>query len=356
MQEIAVGQKASLGQIARQHAVLGAFVAVYVAVAIWLASIYGAPVNDDKIGALLRDFALRVPQMLFFVLFWRLLYLTYVRRVPDRMQALKQDVAGFLSDRERMIGGIVGVAIITPMLLSFANLKNLIPVLNPFSWDVTFRDLDKWLHFGVLPHEPLHAILGHDLILSFTTGVYNMWLFLMYLVLLVACFLRPGNADRMQFLLAFVLTWAIGGNVIATIFSSAGPVYFYGLGLGDDYLGLMQILSSHAEAGGLSVVDTQNLLWGFYTLEPSVNAISAFPSMHVASSVLMAIFAFRWSPLAGWLMSGFATIILIGSVLLAWHYAVDSYAGAVIAVLCWLAVKPLVRWSHPAGDRTASQG
>jgi hypothetical protein len=331
----------------RQHAVLAGLVTVYVAVAIWLSSRYGVTVNDNKIGALLRDFALRVPQMVFFVVFWRLIYLTYVQRVTNRGAALKADVRAFLSDRDRIVGGLIGVAIMTPMLLSFANVKNLIPVLNPFGWDVWFKDLDAALHFGVLPHEPLHAVFGHPLVISFITGIYNMWLFLMYLVLLVACFLRPGNADRMRFLLAFVLTWAIGGNVIATLFSSAGPVYYDRLGLGGDYDGLMAILQAHAATGALTVVETQDLLWRFYTREPSINAISAFPSMHVASSVLMALFAFRWSRLSGWLMTAFATIIMIGSVLLAWHYAVDGYAGAVIAVMCWFLAKPLVALSHP---------
>ena len=28
-------------------------------------------------------------------------------------------------------------------------------------------------------------------------------------------------------------------------------------------------------------------------------------------------------------------MVLLGSVLLAWHYAVDGYAGAMIALACW---------------------
>jgi membrane-associated phospholipid phosphatase len=39
----------------------------------------------------------------------------------------------------------------------------------------------------------------------------------------------------------------------------------------------------------------------------------------------------------------FAAIIAVGSVLLAWHYAVDGYAGAAIALACWWLAGRLAR-------------
>lgn len=343
MRSLAVSGGVGLGFLLRRHALLGLMVAAYAVVAFWLSRIYGVSASGEKVGALIRHFVTYVPQMIFFVVFWRLLQLTYVERVPDRFGALKAEVIRFLSERERLAGGAIAVVIMTIMLISFAQLKNLIPTLNPFSWDVAFMNLDRTLHFGWLPHEPLLAVFGGYYSISFFTGIYNVWLLLMYFVLLMACFLRPESQVRMQYLVAFVLTWAIGGNLIATLFSSAGPVYFGPLGLGDTYDGLMQRLQDHAATGALTVVETQNLLWRFYSMDTSINAISAFPSMHVASSTLMAIFAYRLSRLAGVVMTLFAVSMMIGSVLLAWHYAVDGYAGAVIAIACWYAAGILVR-------------
>jgi membrane-associated phospholipid phosphatase len=63
--------------------------------------------------------------------------------------------------------------------------------------------------------------------------------------------------------------------------------------------------------------------------------ISAMPSMHVGGIVLVAIVAWRrWRPLgaACW---GYAGVIQIGSVVLGWHYAIDGYAGALLAWGCW---------------------
>lgn len=329
----------------RRHAFLAGLILAYAALAFGLSSAYGEAVADDKIGALALSFARMVPQMVLFVLIWRLFHLTYVQPVENRYAVIRSEVTDFLTDRERMTSSAIAVALMTLMLVSFAQIKNLIPTLNPFSWDVWFMELDRTLHFGVLPHKFTHAVFGGDLAISFFVGIYNLWLFMMYFVLLIACFLRPGNPVRMQYLVAFVLTWGIGGNLLAILFSSAGPIYFDVLGLGDAYSGLMTRLYEHAATGPISAVETQELLWHYYTMEDSVSAISAFPSMHVASSTLMAVFAFQMSRRVGLAMSAFALGIMIGSVLLGWHYAVDGYVGAAVAVLSWYAAGWLVRLS-----------
>lgn len=338
-----MSEPAGLGQILRRHVLLVALVAVYGAIAWWLTSFHQINISDDKAGILVRSFATKVPQMIFLVLFGRLLYLTYVLRVEDRIGTLKQEALAFLTDRERMASGLIAVVVMSASLVAFAQIKNLIPELKPFSWDVTFMELDRLLHFGVLPHEYLHAVFGGDYSISLFTGLYNIWLFLMYFSLVVACFLRPDSAVRMQFLIAFVLTWAIGGNLFAVIFSSAGPVYYALLGLGDAYAGLMARLDQHAATGALSVVETQALLWTVHIHPNGLNAISAFPSMHVASTTLMTIFAFSFSRRAGILASIFLVSIMLGSVLLAWHYAVDGYVGAVIAAASWVVAGWLTR-------------
>ena len=343
MRTIAIGGTVGISQIMRRHLLLLGLVAVYGAVAWCLTIFHKVNISDDKAGILVWSFATKVPQMIFLVLFGRLLYLTYVLRVDDRLGILKQEAVTFLTDRERMASGFLAVLIMSGSLVAFAQIKNLIPELKPFSWDVTFMQLDRLLHFGVLPHEYLHAVFGGDYVLSLFTGLYNIWLFMMYFSLVVACFLRPDSAVRMQFLIAFVLTWAIGGNLLATIFSSAGPVYYALLGLGDVYSGLMHRLDQHAATGALSVVETQALLWNVHIHPNGINAISAFPSMHVASTVLMAIFAFSLSRLAGIVASIFVVAIMLGSVLLAWHYAVDGYVGAAIAATSWAMAGWLVR-------------
>lgn len=332
----------SLAQVLRQHALLASLALAYFLGSTWLSVRYLTSTREGDVGAALGSFFLSVPQMVFFVLFWRLLKLTYVDRAPDRLARLKAEVLAFLAQRDRMIGGVLALGLMVVIMLSFTQMKNLIPTLNPFSWDMTFMKLDRALHFG-RPDVYLQAIFGGHYTISFFTGIYNVWLPLMYFMMLAACFLRPESRVRMQFLLAFVLTWGIGGNLLATVFSSAGPAYYARLGLGDTYDALMTALRAHAATGALTVVETQDLLWKLYSRPEPVNLISAFPSMHVGSSVLMAIFAFRWHRFAGTAVSVFAAAMMIGSVLLGWHYAVDGYAGALIAGLCWWSAGRILR-------------
>ncbi|WP_348626143.1 phosphatase PAP2 family protein [Mesorhizobium sp. LNJC403B00] len=82
----------------------------------------------------------------------------------------------------------------------------------------------------------------------------------------------------------------------------------------------------------------QDIVWsGYIGATPGSLGISAFPSMHVAMAVLFALYATRRSRLAGLLMWAFAAIIMVGSVVLGWHYAVDGYASVLISIAIWKA-------------------
>jgi membrane-associated phospholipid phosphatase len=332
----------SLG-VLRRHLLLAGLVGLYGLIGALLSRHFGLAVETTKVGVLVTHFLTKVPQIIFFVLFWRLIHHSYIARAPDRLAALKADVQGFLSNRDQLLGGAMATVLMAVVLLVFAQTKSLVPIIQPFAWDPFLADLDRLLHFGTDPYVIAHAVFGSQPSLTFFTGLYNIWLLLVYLALFGACFIRPDSVARMQFLVAFLLAWAIGGNLMATIFSSAGPVYFALLGFGETFVPLIDLLNVHTATGALSVTETQKLLWDFYTAPQSINAISAFPSMHVTSTVLISIFAFQISRWMGWAMTAFALCIQIGSVLLGWHYAVDGYAGAVIAVLSWKAAGFLVR-------------
>lgn len=332
--------------VLQRHLLLAALVLIYGLTAYSISWYVGAPVREERAGTMFAKFLVDIPMMVFFVLLWRLLDLTYVRRDPDRFGTLKAEVLGFVKDPDRILGGLIATALMTGTLIAYSQLKSLIPILQPFSWDETFMKLDRLLFFGVDPYRIFHAVFGGTLSLTFFTGIYNFWLFMMYFVLLGACFMRPDSRVRLQFLIAFLLCWSIGGNLLATVFSSAGPVYYARLGLGDTFAGLMGLLQTHAETGAITVINTQNLLWDLHTQSQPLHAISAFPSMHVTSSVLMAIFLSRLSRTLGTFAWLFALGIMIGSVLLAWHYAVDGLAGGLIALAGWGAAGWLLRVFH----------
>jgi membrane-associated phospholipid phosphatase len=89
----------------------------------------------------------------------------------------------------------------------------------------------------------------------------------------------------------------------------------------------------------------QEVLWQTYVNgSGSIGGISAMPSLHVASSVLLALYGFRVSRAHGWCLTAFALMIFLGSIHLGWHYAVDGYLGAAVAFGSWAIAIRLQQW------------
>jgi membrane-associated phospholipid phosphatase len=128
------------------------------------------------------------------------------------------------------------------------------------------------------------------------------------------------------------------GSLLATLLSSGGPVYFGRLtGLPDPYVPLMDYLQAAGEVSVVWALKVHDALWqshmtGAYDFG---SGISAMPSIHVATAVLFALLGWRVDRRLGIAFTVFAAVIMIGSVHLAWHYAVDGYLSAVLTVLIW---------------------
>jgi membrane-associated phospholipid phosphatase len=88
----------------------------------------------------------------------------------------------------------------------------------------------------------------------------------------------------------------------------------------------------------------QDTLWQSYTQGGLVAGISAMPSMHNATALLLALVGARIDWRLGILLWIHCALIFIGSIHLAWHYAVDNYVGWAIALACWWLARPVARW------------
>lgn len=343
MQITAVETEGTMRLALRRHFLLIVIVGLYAAIIWSIPSSHFQDVSVTSLRIVVENFAVTIPQIVCIILIWRLFHATYVVKPVDRSDWIKEDILAFLRDRERLVSGVLAATVVSFGFATYARGKSLIPILNPFSWDETFMQLDKTLHLGTQPFEILDGLFSSDLMLTVLARNYDFWFAMLFFVLYTTCFVRSDSPARMQYLIAFVFTWAVGGTLIAMIFSSAGPVYYERLGLGPTFQPLMQILLDKAGPTLTSSVDLQNDVWRMYAMPKGFSVISAFPSMHVATSTLMVIIAFQFRRWAGVLMSIFAALIMLGSVMLGWHYAVDGYAGALIAVLCWKIAGWLIR-------------
>lgn len=222
--------------------------------------------------------------------------------------------------------------------VGFIAIKKAIPHVVSFSWDQTFMALDNTLHGGVLPHEWLTPLFSTPFSLLAINVLYNMWF-----VVILFCFFWFGYAKqdsflRQRYLIAYLSLWFVGTCVLGTVLSSAGPCFYGFVVPGENpYADLLATLKSANEIYPIWAVPTQETLWQSHLVGyGEVEGVSAMPSLHVATSVLFILLARDWGQRWFlWFTVPFALAILVGSVVLGWHYAVDGYAGALLAVACW---------------------
>ena len=263
--------------------------------------------------------------------------------------AIGRMIASDLLAPERVANFIHANIAFVLFMSAFVTLKIILPSLNPFQWDMTLAEWDRVLHLGSHPYQILQPALGYPHVTKALDFTYNLWFFATFGCWIVLSAARCDSAVRQRFLTAFIVTWFLGTCVLGTFFSSVGPV-FYGRLLGgeDPFQPLMIYLKEASSVSPLWALDIQDWLWsGYVNGTGIVKGISAMPSMHVATCILFILLGFSsgkyW---LGWLAAAYATLIFLGSIHLAWHYAIDGYAGLAVALAGWYAAGWLVRWDR----------
>ena len=129
---------------------------------------------------------------------------------------------------------------------------------------------------------------------------------------------------------------------MAVLLSSVGPVFYQkALLLTADqnpYHALMQYLYSANLQHPILVLDVQEKLWRAFIDKAAgvpISGISAMPSMHISTSVLFALVGYRANRYLGIALWIFAFIIFLGSIHLAYHYALDGYVSLMLTILIW---------------------
>jgi hypothetical protein len=220
----------------------------------------------------------------------------------------------------------------------FTGIKYSIPFVQPFSWDPTFDEIDRVLHFGTRPWEWLQMITTP--FISFLLGVlYQSWFFV---VIGFFFWMTMSNRYKLrkQFFITYAMSWIVLGGFCAIMFSSAGPCYWGKLypELDNPYAGLMQYINDiHNKPYEMYVLNVQEWLWVNYEEKhlSVTSGISAFPSLHVAMVVLAALTAWQVHRGFGIGMSVYGFLILVESVHSGWHYAVDGYFSFFMVLGLW---------------------
>lgn len=330
-----------LVEVAREHAAFIALVLAHAGIAAALlagagrSSHLSLSIYQTVVPWLLVGYA---ATFLLGYVFW----IIYVKRPPRLGEFLRTHLIGDCLHPRRVVPGLLVVAGISIALSVYTSIKSAIPLLVPFHMDQPLAQLDASLHGGRQPWEWLQPVLGSPPVTSAIATCYHLWFVAMYVGIFWQAFSRRDPVLRQQFLLTFVLVWVVLGNVAALLLSSAGPVY-YQLVTGhaeNPYAPLLSYLHDVDRVRPLLALDLQAKLWTAYQNGGIGfgSGISAMPSIHNAMVWLLAFLCWRTHRLLGVVATLFALLVFLGSVHLAWHYAVDAYVAVLGTWLIWWSV------------------
>lgn len=224
---------------------------------------------------------------------------------------------------------------------TFLILKDSIPRIQPFSYDSNFEYWDRVLHLGYQPWQLLQPLLGNEYVTLVIHRLYYFW----FPVIFVTFYWQLGSYDnnklRLQFITSFIACWALIGGVMATLLSSAGPIFFDRIVTDqpDPYINAMNYLLEVHREHDMFMFMIREALWDNYTspqADTVLKGISAMPSMHVAISFLLVLFGWRKGLYFGLAYTAFFVIIFLGSIHLLWHYAIDGYVSIIATWIIWV--------------------
>lgn len=253
---------------------------------------------------------------------------------------------------QTITGGLPLILAVALFMPSFSIIKAGIPLFTEYGWDAEFIALDRALH-GTDPWRLLQPALGHPLITAALAQLYHTWFLLIYAGTLFFALLVKDRALRCRYFLSYFAMWTIGGMAMAVGFASVGPCFLEPL-LGDRHFAEQTAYLAAADRQyPVAVLDVQRSLVAWFQSGDFElgRGISAMPSMHVALAFLFFLAMRKVSRAAGWFFGAYCVLILIASVHLAYHYAIDGYVSlALVAAIWWLAGKLAPRLVSPAPE------
>ena len=244
------------------------------------------------------------------------LYRTW-RRLPSP-QSTARDIAGLAR----------GLALLLVVLIAYTNLKSRIFVLHPTLFDRELARIDDFVHLG---GADFRAWLLSTTWSSLRMAVLDLLYFYAWVPLALPfaiAFARRGAPVARRFLGALALAYLVG-SLLYLAFPAVGPAFFErerfahlgnfnGYRMQQTMLGELRLIAARPESPAVA----------FF-------GVAAFPSLHVASTMLGVLAAWRWCRPVLILLIPLNLAVAWSALVWGWHYAIDLYAGALLAWGTW---------------------
>ena len=234
-----------------------------------------------------------------------------------------------ISEFPRCWGFVVGTVLVAVQMGVLTWTKIMLPLADPFWADPLLANADHFI-FRMDAWRVAEVVFGWGA--PMVDAAYVTWLPIKFITLAVVLSL-PESRKKTQAILAYFLIMACTA-LGQYLLSSGGPVFFARLGFGDRFAALpiepwVKVTSSY--------------LWNDYLRAGGDigGGISAMPSLHVAIALWVALVVRTYAPRLAPLGYLYFALILIGSVLLGWHYAMDGIAATAITLFSWRAASSL---------------
>ncbi|AKT36976.1 phosphatase PAP2 family protein [Chondromyces crocatus] len=217
------------------------------------------------------------------------------------------------------------------VLMNYLTLRDVLPIVRTDSLDLQLLQLDLML-FGVEPALWMERFNQRPIVEWFAF-FYFSYFFICGFYMLLAVWLRRPSRHTTEFAIGTGIVYCVGQLGYMAV-PGYGPI------------GALQHMYQGPVDGGFfwkCVIDT---------VQAGGAMKDIFPSLHTASPLWFALWAFnsarydkRFLPLAV-VTAFFSGNIIISTMLLRWHYAIDVVAGVVLAVSALFLSIRLSRWEE----------
>ncbi|WP_133151009.1 phosphatase PAP2 family protein [Vibrio breoganii] len=291
-----------------------------------------------------------------------------INKSPSPLSELVNIYKKSIFNKKQILSAGFLVSIVTINSSLYTSFKSLIPKINSFSYDLTLANIDRKIHFGFNPWELTHMLFSTPEWSMFISLIYTIWLFAFWWFVCAIVFSLKEFKTKFMIISGFNFIWIINGSILALLFSSAGPCFFEYIDYSEHsglFISLTNILEeqklyfeSKGYWFGVPATIMQDMLWAAYVEDKTeIGAgISAFPSMHVSVCMYMWLVVREHFKQLSKLLFIFLLLILIGSVHLGWHYAIDGYVSILTTYVIWKFTQRIFNWKRPTCRKNVLSG